>query len=99
MGRIGKNADYYGLFNTEIQEFEKDIVASKITYIKGDVNTIVYSVDNKIYDYYDNEIKGYELLDSEYIYDIYLDEIGKYLFIEASDLTSDDSPRIVKIEL
>ena len=96
-GSIGKNATYYGIFNIKTLEFEKDIVASKITYIKDDVSTIFYCVDNKIFDYYDYEIKGYELENSEYIYDIYLDEIGKTLFIEIADLNSDEPPRIIQI--
>ena len=98
-GNVGKNAAYYGIFNTETLEFEKDIMASKITYWNDDIYTMVYTIDNEIYDYYDNAINGVELTDSEYIYDIYFEKAGKQLTVEIADLNSDEAPRIVLITM
>lgn len=98
-GSVGKNAAYYGIFNTETLEFEKDIMASKITYWDDDIDTMVYSIDNEIYDYDDNAINGVELMDSEYIYDIYFEDKGKQLAVEIADLNSDEAPRIVRIKM
>ena len=97
VGNMGKNAAYYGIFNTETQEFETDIIASQITYWDDDIYSLVYCIDNKIYDYCGNAIGGYELSDSEYIYDIYLENEGKELVIEIGSLNSDEKPRIVNV--
>lgn len=97
VGNVGKNAEYYGIFNTEIQEFETDIIASRITYRDDDIYSLVYCIDNKLYDYCGNAIGGYELLDSEYIYDIYFENEGKELVIEIGILNSDEKPRIVNV--
>lgn len=83
----------------ETLEFEKDIIASKITYWNDDINTMVYCIDNEIYDYCDNVIREVELIDSEYIYDIYFEDEGIQLTVEIADLNSDEAPRIVRIAM
>lgn len=44
-------------------------------------------------------IKGVELTDSEYIYDIYFEEEGKQLAVEIAVMNSDAPPRIVRIAM
>ena len=93
IGSMGKNADFYGVFNTETQEFEHEIAAAQLIYQEDDIQTAVYSFENSIYSYDGTLIKGLDLSESEYIYDISFDETGKQILVDVAIITSDELPR------
>ena len=94
---MGKNASYYGVFQTDTKTFERDIIASNIAYCADDIRTLVYCIENKVYDYDGNLLKEPELSDSEYIYRLYYEGEGKTLYAEIADINSDEKPRVVPL--
>lgn len=81
VGSAGKNADYYGVFNTETLSFERDLYASRLIYRDGDLRTMVYFFEDEIFDYDGNIIKTCDLENGERIRDISFDENGTQLNI------------------
>lgn len=99
VGSIGKNAEYYGVFNTATQTFERDIEASRLIYRNNDIRTMVYFFEKEIFDYDGNVIRTCELEESEYIYDISFAEDGTKLKIEIGRVNSDAPPRVEMMSL
>lgn len=96
---IGKEAGYYGVFQTETQEFEKDIIASGVAHQDGKIETLVYCFDNEIYSYQDELITRLDLSEQEYIYEISYAESGEQLEIEIANFATDEGRRIEVVEL
>ena len=99
IGSMGKNADFYGVFNPETQKFEHEIAAAHFIYQEDNIQTAVYSFENSIYSYDGTLIKGLDLGESEYIYDISFDETGNQILVDIAIITSDDAPRQETISL
>ena len=66
-GHTGPKHSIYSIFNTETQEFEKDIVGANLTFYNDDINTVVYSFWSDIYTYDGTLIGSCELGENEYI--------------------------------
>ena len=96
---IGKETGYYGVFQTETQEFEKDMIASGVAYQDGKIETLVYCFDNEIYSYQDELITRLDLSEQEYIYEISYAESGEQLKIEIANVATDEGKRIEVMEL
>lgn len=99
VGSMGKNADFYGVFNTETQLFEKALAAAHLIYRNEDVETIIYSFGDSIYDYEGDLILGPELGERDYIYDLTFDEAGTQLIVSIANELTDEAPREMRISL
>ena len=93
IGSMGKNAEYYAVFNPETQAFERGITAAHFIYQEDDIQSTVYSFEKSIYKYDGTLIKTLSLSETEYIDDISYDETGNQLYVDITNNTSDNLPR------
>ena len=93
LGSMGKNAEYYAVFNPATQTFERGIAAARFIYQEEDIQTAVYSFETSVYRYDGTLIKTLDLSESEYIYDISFDETGRKILVDIAINASDDPPR------
>ena len=93
LGSMGKNAEYYAVFNPSTKTFERGITATRFIYQEDDIQSAVYSFERSIYRYDGSLIKTLDLAESEYIYDISFDDTGSQLLVDIATITSGDLPR------
>lgn len=99
LGSMGKNAEYYAVFDPFAQTFERGITAAHFIYQEDNIRSAVYSFEKSIYCYDGTLITALDLGESEYIYDISFDETGKQILVDIAVITSDDAPRQEVISL
>ena len=99
LGSMGKNTEYYAVFDPFAQTFERGITAAHFIYQEDNIRSAVYSFEKSIYCYDGTLITALDLGESEYIYDISFDETGKQILVDIAVITSDDAPRQEVISL
>ena len=69
-GHTGPKNAVYCIFNTETQEFEKEIVGTNLVWHSDDITTGIYSFWNEIYNYEGELIVTCDIVEPDFIYSI-----------------------------
>lgn len=93
----GPHNAVYSIFNTETEEFERDIVGANLIYHDDDIQTIVYSFWSDICDYNGDVIASLDLESSELIRDLAFSD--DYTQVEVSIYSDAQECRVEQIPL
>ena len=88
-GHIGPYNGVYSIFNTETEDFDKDIVGTNLVWHSDDITTGVYSFWEKIYNYDGELIATCELAENAYVDEIRFIEDNTKIEVEICPVSSE----------